>query len=336
MENHSDIQNQIFQKISDQLSSHIALVNEISDILEISTDSAYRRIRGEKHLSIHEVQKLCEKYQFSVDDLASTSINTITFRTNFIDEQNCSFHNYLNSILISIQAFAQYEGAEAIFILNEINHLQLMQVPEIWAFKAFYWQKSNMGFSEFKDKVFSLNILNITDDEIEQIISKVINVYTKIKTIEFTTEESLISLLKQILFYSEAGFFENKKDAVILCERLFELVDHLKLQAELGFKFPFGSPQAGKEGNFSLYVNDILLTDEIILAKAGDLGSTYLINNDVNLLQTFNKFFFQYNYQWSKNLMQKSTLISGISEKERNKFFIKLNEKIQNVIMQIE
>ena len=34
--------------------------------------------------------------------------------------------------------------------------------------------------------------------------------------------------------------------------------------------------------------------------------------------------------------MQKSTLISGISEKERNKFFIKLNEKIQNVIMQIE
>jgi hypothetical protein len=332
MEHPSDIQNQIFQKINDQLPAHIALVDEIADVLEISTDSAYRRIRGEKQLSIHEVQKLCEKYQFSVDDLTNASINTITFRTNFVDEKDYSFHNYLNSILSSMQALALYEDAEAIFVLNEINHLQLMQVPEIWNFKAFYWQKSNMGFSEFKDKVFSLSF---SDSESEKITSQIIVIYANSKSIEFTTEESLVSLLRQIQFYYEAGFFENKNDAIILCDKLTELVNHLKVQAEMGFKFPFGKPPAGKEGNFELYVNDILLTDEIILAKAGNIVTTYLINNDANLLQTFNKSFYAYNYHWCKNLMQKSTLISGIAEKERNKFFIKLHEKIQSIKMQI-
>ena len=317
----------------DQLPAHISLVDEISDVLEISADSAYRRIRGEKPLSVYEVQKLCEKYQFSVDDLASTSINTVTFRANLLDEKNFTFINYFESLLSNIKVVSSYEQAEVIFLMNEINLFQLIQVPEVYAFKMFYWQKSNMGFTEFRDKLFTFDIL---DDEIIKITSEIAEHYTKLNSIELTTEETLISLLKQILFYNEAGFFESKKDAKILCGKLIELVEHLKHQAELGFKFAFGKRPAGKEGNFFLYYNDILLIDQTILVKAGDNVSTYITNNGINLLQTYNKGFFQYNYQWCKNLIQKSTLISGTGEKERNKFFMKLNDKIQNVISQID
>ena len=48
MENQGDIQLVLFQKIRDQLSDHVSMVDEIADILGISNDSAYRRIRGEK------------------------------------------------------------------------------------------------------------------------------------------------------------------------------------------------------------------------------------------------------------------------------------------------
>ncbi len=332
MENIVDIQNQIFQKIIDQLPPHISLVDEISDVLEISTDSAYRRIRGEKHLSIYEVQKLCEKYRFSVDDLASKSISTVTFRATLLSEEDFNFANYFESLLDNIQVVSLHEEAEVIFLLNEINLFQLIQVPEVYAFKLFYWQKSNLGFPQYRDKLFTFDLL---DDEKIRITSEITEHYTKLKTIELTTEETLISILKQVLFYNEAGFFETKNDAKKLCEKLIELVAHLKHQAELGFKFAFGKKPAGKEGNFLLYYNDILLIDQTILVKAGDNFSTYITNNGINLLQTYNKSFFQYNYQWCKNLIQKSTLISGTGEKERNKFFLKLNEKIQNVISQI-
>jgi len=332
MDNDIDIQNQIFQKIIDQLPPHISLVDEISDILEISTDSAYRRIRGEKPLTIYEVQILCEKYRFSVDDLAGKSINTVTFRANLLSEEGFNFTDYFESLLDNIQVVSHHEQAEVIFLLNEINLFQLIQVPEVYAFKLFYWQKSNLGFPEYRDKLFTFDLL---DDEIIRITSEITEHYTKLRTIELTTEETLISILKQVLFYKEAGFFETSKDARILCEKLIELVEHLKRQAELGFKFAFGKQPAGKEGNFLLYYNDILLIDQIILVKAGDNISTYITNNGINLLQTYNKAFFQYNYQWCKNLIQKSTLISGTGEKERNKFFLKINDKIQNVISQI-
>ena len=333
MENNPDIQEQIFRKITDQLSPHISLVDEISEVLDISADSAYRRIRGEKTLTIYEVQKLCEKYRFSVDDLAGTSLSTVTFRTSLLNEEGFNFTSYFESLLGDIQSVSSLEQAEVIFLLNEINLFQLIQVPEVYAFKLFYWQKSNLGFPEYKDKLFSFDILN---DEMLKITSIITEHYTKLNTVELTTEETLISLLKQVLFYKEAGFFENIKDAKKLCEKLIELIDHLQRQAEMGFKFAFGKKPAGREGNFLLYYNDILLIDQTILVKAGDNISTYITNNGINLLQTYNKNFFEYNYQWCKNLIQKSTLISGTGEKERNKFFLKLNSKIQDVIRQID
>jgi hypothetical protein len=333
MENHIDIQNQIFQKIIDQLPPHVSLVDEISDFLEISTDSAYRRIRGEKPLSIYEVQKLCEKYRFSVDDLASTSINTVTFRTNLLSEEYFNFTDYFKSLLNNIQAISAHEQAEVIFLLNELNLFQLIQVPEICAFKLYYWQKSNLSFPGYRDKLFTFDILN---DEIIKLASEITEYYTKLRTIELATEEILISLLKQVLFYNEAGLFKTKKDAKLLCEKLIELVEHLKRQAELGFKFVYGKKPVGREGNYLLYYNEIVLIDQIVLVKAGDNESTYITNNGINLLQTYNKAFFEYNYQWCKNLIQKSTLISGTGEKERNKYFIKLYDKIQNLINKID
>jgi hypothetical protein len=333
MESNSDIQNQIFQKIMDQLPPHISLVDEISDVLEISADSAYRRIRGEKTMSIYEVKKLCEKYRFSVDDLAGQSTNTVTFRTNLLNEKNFGFFNYFESILNDIQAVSDREDAEVIFMLNELNLFQLIQVPEVCAFKLFFWQKSNLGFPGYRDKLFSFDVV---DEDIYRIIPKITECYLKLKTIELTTEETLVSLLKQILFYYESGFFKSNDDAITLCGKLTELLDHLKLQAERGFKFSFGKKPAGKEGNFMLYYNDIILIDQIVLVKAGNNVSTYITNNGINLLQTYNKDFYQYNYQWYKNMIQKSILISGAGEKERNRYFLKLNDKIQDVIRQID
>ena len=69
MENQEDIQIRLFCVIRDQLPDHVSLVDEIAELLEISNDSSYRRIRGEKQLSLQEVQKLAGTFQLSLDDL---------------------------------------------------------------------------------------------------------------------------------------------------------------------------------------------------------------------------------------------------------------------------
>ena len=314
--------------IRDQLPDHVSLVDEIADLLEISNDSAYRRIRGEKDLSLQEVQKLAGTYQISLDDLIGNPSNSVTFRTNFLIEGSYSFVEWLKSVLDFTMEASQAEKVEAIFVLNELSIFHLVQIPEVCAFKLFFWKKSNLDFPGYRELKFRIDDL---EDEVLELSKEINGHYVRINTIEFTTEENLNSYLKQVLYYSEAGYFHSRQDALSLCDKLHTLVDHMQQQAALGFKFPYGKPPVGVEGNFQLFHNDLILVDNTILVKAGDSCATYLTSNAINLMQSRDKAFFEYNYAWGRNLLSKSVPISGTAERERNRFFRVLHGKIDQV-----
>ena len=332
MENQEDIQIRLIRLIRDQLPAHVSLVDEIADLLEISTDSAYRRIRAEKPLSLYELQKLAGTYQISLDDLLGNPSNSVTFRTNFLDEGTFSFVDWMANLLEFTKGASGIPGAEAIFILNELSIFQIIQVPEICAFKLFFWRKSNLDFPGYRELKFHVNHL---EDEVLQIGEEITRLYVSIDTKEFTTEETLNSFLKQVLYYSEAGYFNSREDALILCDKLDELVEHQQAQAVLGFKFPHGKNPLGEPGNFRLYHNDLILADNTILVKAGNLCASYLTSNAINLMESRDRVFFDYNYAWGNNLLSKSVLISGTAEKERNRFFRILHDKIDKVRVQL-
>ena len=332
MENSNDIQLQLFDTIRDQLPEHVSLVDEVADILQISNDSAYRRIRGEKPISLQEVKLLAGQFKISVDELTGSKSDTVTFNTNFLDGENYSFTQWLEQLLQFTISAEKAAEVEVIFILNELNIYHIIQFPEICAFKLFFWQKSNLNFEAFRDAKFTTDSI---DSELVRLSEEISSKFVKLNTIEFTTEECLNSFLKQVLYYSEAGYFGSRDDALTLCEKLHHLVDHQRKQAELGFKFPFGMPEVGEEGNFQLLHNDIILADNTILIKSGESRTSFLTSNAINLMFSHNKEFFEYNYQWGRNLLSKSTPISGTSEKERNRFFLKLHEQIDLVAEKI-
>ncbi|MCK4989573.1 MAG: hypothetical protein KAS29_03770 [Bacteroidales bacterium] len=332
MENQEDIQIRLIRMIRDQLPDHVSMVDEIADLLEISNDSAYRRIRGEKPLSLHELQKLAGKFQISLDDMIGNPSNSVTFRTNFLEEGSYSFVDWLKGVLQFTLGASTVADAEVIFILNELSIFHIIEVPEVCAFKLFFWKKSNLDFPGYRDLKFSIDHL---DDEVLKLSEEITKHYVGINTIEFTTEESLNSYLKQVVYYSEAGYFNSREDAIVLCDKLHELVDHQQKQAVLGFKFPHGKAPVGEEGNFQLYHNDLILVDNTILVKTGNGSATYLTSNAINLMVSYDKAFFEYNYAWGRNLLSKSVPISGTAEKERNRFFRILHEKIDAVKMKL-
>lgn len=325
MENQEDLQVRLFGMIRDQLPNHVSLVDEIAEILDISNDSAYRRIRGEKPISLREVQILAGTFQISLDDLIGNPSNSVTFRTNFLEEANYSFTDWLKGVLQITMGASQAEDAEILFILNELSIYQIIQIPEICAFKLFFWRKSNLDFPGFRELKFRVDEL---DEEVLSLSREILSHYTRVRTRELTTEESLNSYLKQVLYYSEAGYFHSRNDALTLCEKLHELVDHQQKQAALGFKYAYGKPPVGEEGNFQLFHNDLILADNTVLVKTGDSCATYLTSNAINLMQSHDRAFFDYNYAWGKNLLSKSVPISGTAERERNRFFRILHEKV--------
>jgi hypothetical protein len=304
------------------------MVDDVALLLGISNDSAYRRIRGDKALSLQEAVALMDKYSISLDDFAGSDKGTVTFRASFLDTKEYPFSQWLKQLLEFTEGAGANPETEVIFILNELSIFQLIQFPELCAFKLFFWQKSNLGFEELRESKFSLGHC---DEASSNLCKEIAMRYVKIKTSEFTTAECLNSFLKQILFYNEAGYFESPGDARGLCHSLHRLVDHFCKQAELGYKFIYGGNEAGQAGNFDLYHNDIILADNTVLIRTGDTGTSFITSNAINLMQSQNADFFKYNYRWGQNLRTRSVLISGTAERERNRFFRNLHHQVDRV-----
>ena len=48
------LQQQLFSQIKNRVAEHVSVVDEIAGLLEISADSAYRRMRGEKPITLEK------------------------------------------------------------------------------------------------------------------------------------------------------------------------------------------------------------------------------------------------------------------------------------------
>ena len=103
MEQASTIQERLFQIIKNSLPPHISFVHDLSELLQISYDSAYRRIRGEKEISIEELHLVCLHYKISADSLFNLRSNHVVFDSLAIGEDGLDIEKWLQSLLAAIK-----------------------------------------------------------------------------------------------------------------------------------------------------------------------------------------------------------------------------------------
>src|SRR3989338_11022542 len=93
-----DPQQALFTEIRSKIGSNRSLVNEIADLLEVSTDSAYRRIRNEKQLTLNELSVLAEKFGISLDNLMHIKSGTLLFNYQTLDKENPQYIQFLKAV----------------------------------------------------------------------------------------------------------------------------------------------------------------------------------------------------------------------------------------------
>jgi len=336
----NDIQLQIIQIIKDNLPTHLSFVEELADLLDISTDSAYRRMRGETPLTIHEVQILSKEYSISVDSLLSSNTNIVPFHYQPIDEAKFTFRNYLENVLELIKMVNQFEDQKIVYLANDIPLFHLMHMPEVASFKLFFWEKTILNYSNLSNEKFELGKPN---DYINGISRKLRDLYCAIPSTEIYSSESIDATLKQIEYYWISGNFKSESDAVHLCDRLIDLIEHMRSMAASGYKFKYQRDKElpselrnnDFESNFKVYFNEVVHTDNTVLIHAGDQYRTYLTNNGINSFFTSSKRFYDDTERGVKILLQKATLISGTAEKERSRIFNKFVKKVNKLKFRI-
>src|SRR5678809_123390 len=71
-------------------------------VMDVSTDSAYRRIRGEKPISLEEIYKICVRYGLSLDNLLNLKSDAFMFKGNFVNPHAFKYDDYLSNVMQQI------------------------------------------------------------------------------------------------------------------------------------------------------------------------------------------------------------------------------------------
>jgi hypothetical protein len=320
-----ELQQTFFQHIKSRLPAHLALVDEVAELLNISNDSAYRRIRGEKPLSFEEVQKLCRQFQISLDHVLNINSTSTVFYGSWVDKESFDFDKYLLDMLHQLQAMQKSPGCRMYYEAKDIPPFHHFQFPELAAFKYFFWMRTILQYADYNKICFEEHPLS---EALHKTGKEIIDTYNKIPSIEIWGVETLNSSLRQIEFYKDSGVFKKKDTVMNLYNQLEKLILHIEEQAEKGVKFRYGHDAGNGLADYQLFFNEVILGHNTILAEAGVERTVFINHGVLNYMITRDKRFCDYTKQSLENIMRKSSLISSVSEKERNRFFNVLKEKI--------
>jgi hypothetical protein len=321
-----DLQRELFALIKENLPSHISMVDSVGDLLDISYDSVYRRIRGEKQLTLNELKKICSHYHLSLDQLFGLRNETVLFDAPNINDLSPVFDIYLTNMLGQFKYFNSYEKKEMNYLCKDSTLWNFYLFPELAAFKTFFWSKTINQQPELHDKAFSFEEFPFSD--CFKIGQQILHEYNEIPSLELWNLESMQSTINQIAYYNEAGNFKTQADFELVVESLNKTISHLQLQAEKGVKFMPGATDVSYKAPIQFYVNELILGNNTMVIKLNDKKLTMITYSVLQYLFTRNAEFSDSVLDSFNILLARSTLISKMAERERNRFFNTLRQKI--------
>jgi hypothetical protein len=321
----SEKQIQIFQDIKAKLPSHISLVDELASILDVSTDSAYRRIRGEKQLSLEETCKICTHYNLSLDNLLNLKSDGFLFKGNFVNPHVFKYDEYLSNVMQQVKYMNGFKQKSMTYLAKDIPLFHHFHFREIAAFKYYFWMKNILQHPDFATKKFRLDDY---PDEYWAVSQKTLNYYNQLDSEELWNIESINSTLRQIDYYYESNIFSDAEETYVLYDAAEKLISHLEYQATEGYKYSVDDLR-NPLGKYQMYFNEILILEGNILVTLDGTKTAFIIHNVLNFLLTNDVRFCDNMSEHIQNLKRKSTLISTVSERERSRFFKYLRQRIE-------
>src|SRR6185437_13865541 len=133
---------QFFKHIKSILPPHLSLAEVVADVLEVSNDSAYRRIRGETQISMEEIKKLCISFKISLDQLLHLNSDSFVFTGKLTNNADFNSGQWLQSCLEVIKRVKTFEPHHMFYLAKEFPFFYYFLIPEIAAFKSFFFMKS--------------------------------------------------------------------------------------------------------------------------------------------------------------------------------------------------
>src|SRR6218665_484237 len=187
------VQQQLFAHIKSRLPVHLSLVDQLCDLLGVSADSVYRRIRGEKPVTLQELQLICQKYQVSLDSLLQLQTNSVVFKASDLHRRDFSFIEILTNMQQQLTLMNSFKEKQMWYLCKDMPFWQFYLYDELGAFKSFFWSKTIHNAPEYAGKKFSLSEIDFSDHI--RIGKECARLYNNFPSIELWNVESINSTM---------------------------------------------------------------------------------------------------------------------------------------------
>jgi len=320
------IQKLFFETVRQRLPGHISVVHEIAETLGISYDSAYRRLRGDKDLSIEELKLLSIRFRISLDSLFGRNNADVLFHP-FIMKENDGFEEWLKLRILEVKKVNESRDKDVIMVARDLPVYYYFNFPELAAFKLFFWKKMLLHYPDYHDKKFNINELPV---ELISLGYQLLSMYNRIPSIEIWCQETFTRVMQQIEFCHVSGFLLHKNDAAILYDKLEILIRHIQYQTEQGCKFHMDYKiSENEEENFKVYFNEVMLIDNTLLIEKDGVQTVFMTHNSLDILLTTNPLFCKQVERALKIIIKTGNHISGSAGSECQRIFNAIYEKLE-------
>jgi hypothetical protein len=317
-----------FEVLKTKIPGQYSLTDTVEELLDVSTNAAYRRIRGETELTFSELLLLCRKFNVSMDDLFNVESNQgALFRyapVSFTEPE--SYITYIKRLLESFTFHKNANEKEIDITAQDIPFFYFLDYPELMFFKLYAWNdtvtRAPQSYNEFCSKLEKNTIISV--------YKQMSNVWKQVPSREIWTNQTLDTILRLLEYYYEIGVFEDKKNVVFLLNQLMEVMNDISKYAGEGYKGNF------EKTPFYLYLCNVDFENNFMLIKRdGELSCTIRLYT-VNSIITDHKALCSETAKWIEDLISKSTLISKASARERLRFFQSSKNKIEGLVDKID
>jgi len=325
----------VFEKIKNRLSDPKELVERIMEVLNLSKSACYKRLRSESLLTLDELAILMKEFDLSYDEIVLKEKVKIGFLFPYKNLEIRNFFDYVGPLKDFVLRARDIPGLTVHYAINEFPFFFYFHDKDLTHFTFFTFAQTVWNISSYKAAKFSLEEFSEWP-LIEPDIQLIHKGYYKIPNVEIWNSGVLLNTLNQIKYLLQAGFFKFPEEALVLCDKLDQVISHISRMAEAGQRFLIGQDPVSSTVKFEMYHNEIAHTNNILLLKAPDFNQIYFAYDNPNYIITDEENIIKYTTDWFETMKKVALPISLAADKNRRYFFSQIHKQIEHTRSQIK
>lgn len=320
------MQELFIRTIRELLPENRSIIDEVSGILNVSYDAAYRRVNSKTALSLEEAVTLAKHFKISLNRLFEVGEQgTLLAEKSPIIENVQGLEMYFKAGLQNIKPLISIKNASITYSAKDIPIFYTLSDSYITRYKCYVWLKflnedGSMAKVSFEDFVKTMppSLIKAANDVSEA--------YQNINIIEFWNDNTINGTLQQIFYYFETKLL-SKEMALNVCQDIKNIISHVEQQT-----INQTIVNSKNDSTYQLYKSDLLTMSNTVMVKARGqkmfltpftVLSYFKIEHPPTCDQ-MDRFF--------EKQMKNSKLLVNAGEKDRSQFFNKMQKKVDTVI----